>query len=381
MILMAFEVALKKPICTDSMVVEKIDILSEKSMSPDFHSSSIYNCKYLKVSNPKFEEMRLFNQLEPRLKRLEIGLGNLVDARPVRLVLALNKQDFFEVSESKVVVGTNQIKSGQLEYGIGKALLKQKMQTDADQSSLYFDALLALLVHHKVPSSTWSDKIWSDYDNLTFLQKLEFKNKLKVDILKVEKAPEFKLSGAIDLLIEIDKPDRIELSELKKQIQSKKGLSVAVKTSTGFYILPFMNSISADKIKNYKIHSKIIFADEKHLFKPVKPFFDLTERILVMAVTKETDLKSVDFRPLIDLNFEKFWARHLQFKMIQIHGPSFVFALKKHSSDLSLSNLFDVEFTRHFGVKSLGWETSDWKKDIKAFKPVALVDAIQLFRL
>lgn len=110
----------------------------------------------------------------------------------------------------------------------------------------------------------------------------------------------------------------------------------------------------------------------------IEKYFDKVDK-LILVNHCQTD-QSFKFEPLFEKGFNQFYTVNTQLKFIQFHLPS----LKMIKEEISLQqNFFDLVKSRNLeqkDFKALGWSQLEWKNDLKAYKPKAVVDAIEYFR-
>ena len=155
-------------------------------------------------------------------------------------------------------------------------------------------------------------------------------------------------------------------------------LQIAIKDKAQIWILPGRSSLP---VKSFdQIHS------QQHVFLAclglkeidMQQFFSRTEKLLMIKGCDQN--KNVDFSALVTDGIQNFSRKNKHLAFIQFHLPSFE---SKAKELLHIKNFFDLVQSRDVSkpeFQTLGWRQIQWYEESQAYKPQAVVDAIELFR-
>ncbi len=133
------------------------------------------------------------------------------------------------------------------------------------------------------------------------------------------------------------------------------------------------------KVKNLKTAARVYLAQNKLSKVPFKSFFTNTEKLIVFDVNQKTE--TLNFKYLFKNDLKNFLATNRKFDFIQFHLPSMQFRLAKLENTQNYFQLLQANRKSNVKQRGLGWESLSWSEDVQAFKPIALYDVIQYFRL
>ena len=111
----------------------------------------------------------------------------------------------------------------------------------------------------------------------------------------------------------------------------------------------------------------------------MKQFFNQAEKLLLIKGCDQK--KNIDFGSLVTKGVQAFSGNNKQLAFIQFHLPSFEMKAKELAH---IKNFFELVNTRDVTkpeFQTLGWSQIQWFEESQAYKPQAVVDAIQLFRV
>jgi hypothetical protein len=110
----------------------------------------------------------------------------------------------------------------------------------------------------------------------------------------------------------------------------------------------------------------------------VEQFFQKAEKLMLVNECDQT--VDYNFDSLFRDGIKGFIGKNHKFNFVQLHVPS----LEMIKNDLAPSqNFFELVKTRDINrkeFKTLGWSKIQWKNDLHAYRPEAVIDAIEYFR-
>lgn len=155
-------------------------------------------------------------------------------------------------------------------------------------------------------------------------------------------------------------------------------LQIAVKDLNQIWILPTQSSLPLKTFDQMKSQQHVFFACLGLKDINMSQFFNQTEKLLLVKGCDEK--KKVDFASLVSGGVRSFSGANKNLAFIQFHLPSFEMKAKELAH---IKNFFELVKNRDVTraeFQTLGWSQIKWYEDSQAYKPEAVVDAIQLFR-
>lgn len=155
-------------------------------------------------------------------------------------------------------------------------------------------------------------------------------------------------------------------------------LQIAIKDQDQIWILPTQSSLplkTFDQIKSQQ-HVFLACLGLKDINMP--QFFNQTEKLLLIKGC-EQKIK-IDFASLVSGGVRSFSSHNKNLAFIQFHLPSFEMKGKELAH---IKNFFELVKNRDVNkseFQTLGWSQIKWNEDSQAYKPEAIIDAIELFR-
>lgn len=155
-------------------------------------------------------------------------------------------------------------------------------------------------------------------------------------------------------------------------------LQLAIKDKNQIWILPNQSSLPLTSFDQIKSQQQIYFACLGLKEIQMSQFFNQAEKLLLIRGCDQK--KNIDFQPLVAKGIQEFSAKNKQLAFIQFHLPSFEMKAKELAH---IKNFF--EFVKERDVskpefQTLGWRQIQWFEDSQAYKPQAVIDAIEMFR-
>jgi hypothetical protein len=155
-------------------------------------------------------------------------------------------------------------------------------------------------------------------------------------------------------------------------------VQVAVKDKSSIWILPSKTALPIKVFNEIKARQIVFMGCDNSKNIHVEKFFQKAEKLMLV---NECDEKvEYNFDSLFKDGVKTFISKNHQFNFVQLHVPS----LEMIRNDLEPSqNFFELVKNRDMSrkeFKTLGWNKVQWKKDMQAYRPEAVIDAIEYFR-
>lgn len=408
MLIMAFQISFKKPLCIDSNIVYKIDSLASQK------KESIFSCSQAKKINfsPFFYDNK--NLLEAKLKATEIRLSRLNIQSKFAIAIDAVRTQLVEIKPNSVLISTDLLDTEILEHSIFKLGLARKLLTQDDEflnvvSDFYF--LNSQSEYKNLLSQAWNEAFLRlDFltqrrvfiavtaklrnakldERLTSLQKLlnlldessiadeaqlqaiiAFKTHLNqsLQILGFLGAP-----AQLDLVLEVADANSVKekLIELSLRYPQKK---VVVQDPRGRYLLPAFLPISTQP----KTHYQVVISSERVDKKKIEKYLQHSDKLIFIEA--DSSSKSLDLSPIFSRDMQVFLTQNKKIKFIQFDLASFNLKLKELSSIKDYFAFVKQRANSEQEYAPLGWKSTLWNSEMKAYKPLAAIDAIQFFRI
>lgn len=416
MILMGFEVGTKKPLCISSKIVNKIDrvALSEDATSKSTFTESIYSCSTYKIPAFSVYFYENLDSLNSRLSKIEkvsalLGLHG-------RLDIEINETSSgqLKLKNNKIIVSRDSLDNGNLEKLVVSVLLLQNMKFESAQ----FVGFLSGWLTGQVNADSGIEEIWNDsFQNLDLYEKFKFKEAV---FSELRKFPDFRHKSLSENMLDLLKSESSSVQSFKTVFEDKmKNLGIADTSSgvdlifqnksgsdfdsenllalakrfktkrilfedeTGAYVLPTMAKLDASANSQLKTQLRVLLVDNKTALN-FNPYFKNTERLVVFkskAVASKLNFSNLFASEDLTKNELSFLNANKNFDVIQFHVPS----LRYRQSQLSqIKDYFGLlKEAKSFAAKKkqLGWESEVWSIEAQAFKPIAVYDVIQYYRI
>ncbi|AZZ38008.1 hypothetical protein CIK05_14750 [Bdellovibrio sp. qaytius] len=185
-----------------------------------------------------------------------------------------------------------------------------------------------------------------------------------------------------DFMVEI--PDHLDTaSPLFKSLEaaSKQNLNlqIAVKDQDQIWILPSRSGLSLKIFDQVKIRQHVFFACPILKEIEMAQFAANSEKLLMIKGCDSQ--KSYAFDMLFKYGAQEFTKTESQLAFIQFHLPS----LQQRLDDLKhIKNFFELVQNRDVTQREfqlLGWQDVQWNEKYQFYKPKAVIDAIEFFRV
>jgi len=496
----------KNPICIDSKVVERLDIVLATGANSENQQSkyqSIYSCQDKVQMSYNQEALELAQAISPRINSITNTLESIRPfEKKLRITIRKDNPLKFEIKNSQLQIGTSLLRAeGHFERGLIKLWIDEKKSAKKVQTQLS-DEVWADFLFYAIKGSlamedpltgiqtriglsqwpqvlkntdTYCDSAWKlsehfescglfqsfdadslyrvtatlslrpllstalikSYKGLNFANKnkvisqidyflsrrqypsekvieslLLESNPLKQGVLSIKNFSDFFVTAEVmeqrefkqlysgltyelqnmgvtdsfaeayfDYLIEFP----IEISsqsklfkDLEKAAFKKLNLQVAIKDKNKIWILPSKTALPLSAFDGIKARQIIFFACSSLKEFKIEQFINKSEKLMLI---KGCD-QSVDyhFAGLFESGVKEFLRQNTELKFVQFHLPS----LEMKQLELShVSNFFQLVEKRDVNspeFRTLGWSQIQWSDEYHAYKPKAIIDAIEYFR-
>lgn len=155
-------------------------------------------------------------------------------------------------------------------------------------------------------------------------------------------------------------------------------LQIAVKDQDQIWILPTQSSLPLKTFDQMKTQQHVFFACLGLKDINMSQFFNQTDKLLLIKGCDSN--KKFDFASLVSGGVRSFSSHNKNLAFIQFHLPSFEMKAKELAH---IKNFFELVKNRDVSkaeFQTLGWSQIKWYEDSQAYKPDAVIDAIELFR-
>jgi hypothetical protein len=422
MVLMGFEAGTKKPLCISSNIVNKIDRitaqpskirLQNNAITGGSSKETIYSCSVHKI--PAFSAYFQENseELSSKLGKIEkiaalSGMHGKLD-----VVIDENQTDILKLDKNVLVVSTDKLNDPEFSKLFMLGLMAQSKVSESEA----FNTFLAGWLSDDVQDDSVMEEVWKEsFDSLSLFQKFEFKEAVFSNLRKTkyfsnksvtenmmtllesqkssvkffkdvlsEKLKTYGLiegSSTFDLVFQNLNQEKADIKNLITLAKEHKDKRILFQDGTGSYILPFMIPLSDDLNKSVTANLKVLMAG-KNSKVSFEKYFGNTERLMIFKSTGEVEeLKWKALFATDDLIKNEIALLHdnKTFDVIQFHVPS----MKSRQAQLKhIGDYFNLLKDSKADAKKikLGWDSEQWSSDAQAYKPVAIYDVIQYYRI
>lgn len=166
---------------------------------------------------------------------------------------------------------------------------------------------------------------------------------------------------------------------LQKIASQNPQLQIALKDKDQIWILPSLSSLPLSSFDQVKSQQLTFFACLGLKEIQMQHFFNQAEKLLLIKGCDQK--KNIDFQSLVSKGIQAFSAKNKQLAFIQFHLPSFEMKAKELAHIKNFFELVNVRDVSKPEFQTLGWRQIQWFEESQAYKPQAVVDAIELFRV
>lgn len=191
------------------------------------------------------------------------------------------------------------------------------------------------------------------------------------------------LSGQrFDVIVEVPRAAGKKMAaDLLALSRSFPDLKIAFKTDGGTYLLPSVLQVPPEMEPDLRAEYRLIFSAGGGITPElIRSYMENSQRLVFVDL--KAGREEISLKPLFTGGMKAFLSANRQLDFVQLHLPSY----RLKSSALSgVRDYFAFVRTRGGSFRkeqrALGWEQTEWLKDLQAFKPVANFDVIQYFRI
>ncbi len=414
MILMGFEVGTKKPLCISSKIVNKIDRVSlEDASSESILTETLYSCSNYKI--PRFSTYFYENlgAIDARLHKIERAASLLGLMGRVDIEINETTTGQLKLKNNKIAVSADRLEDPELEKLFVTVLLLQNMKFESAQFAGF---LAGWLTGHAATDSA-VEEIWYDsFESLNTLEQFNFRESVFAELRKYPDFPHKSLleniqtllgqetnsvlhfksvfnqrlqnlgaastSPVADLIFENKSDSDFDSASLLTLAKSYKAKRVVFEEKGSSYVLPFMTKMDSSLKAQLTTPLRVLLVDTNTKLN-FDSYLKNTERLIVFK-TKAAD-SQLKFSGLFVSNDVKknelaFLNANKGFDVIQFHIPTFKYTKAQMGPVKDYFGL--LKKAKSFAVKKmLGWESEVWSIEAQAFKPVAVYDVIQYYRI
>lgn len=155
-------------------------------------------------------------------------------------------------------------------------------------------------------------------------------------------------------------------------------VQVAVKDQNSIWILPSKTALPIKVFNQIQARQIVFMGCDNPKNNHVEQFFQKAEKLMLVNECDQT--VEYNFDSLFREGIKAFIGKNHKFNFVQLHVPS----LEMIRNDLAPSqNFFELVKNRDISrkeFKTLGWSKIQWKNDLHAYRPEAVIDAIEYFR-
>lgn len=155
-------------------------------------------------------------------------------------------------------------------------------------------------------------------------------------------------------------------------------VQVAVKDQNSIWILPSKTALPIKVFNQIQARQIVFMGCDNPKNNHVEQFFQKAEKLMLVNECDQT--VEYNFDSLFRNGIKAFIGKNHKFNFVQLHVPS----LEMIRNDLAPSqNFFELVKNRDISrkeFKTLGWSKIQWKNDLHAYRPEAVIDAIEYFR-
>lgn len=155
-------------------------------------------------------------------------------------------------------------------------------------------------------------------------------------------------------------------------------IQVALRDHEFIWLLPSKTALPLSVFDQIQSRQTLYINCERGIRKNLGTFFRKTEKLMLI---KGCDQKTVyDFDSLFKSGIKSFMSANSKLSFVQLHMASLEMVQGTLSPAQNFFELLQDYNIERAELKSLGWSSVQWKKDLQAYRPEAVVDAIEYFR-
>lgn len=155
-------------------------------------------------------------------------------------------------------------------------------------------------------------------------------------------------------------------------------VQVALKDNNNIWILPSKTALSLSVFSQIQSRQTVLLSCDTQKMVSIERFFKKTEKL--MLINECNQRIAYDFDSLFHDGVKSFITQNHKFNFIQLHMPSLEMVHNKLPASQNFFELVKNYDINRKEFKTLGWNSIEWKKDMQAYRPEAVIDAIEYFR-
>lgn len=166
--------------------------------------------------------------------------------------------------------------------------------------------------------------------------------------------------------------------ELSAAAVKNPDVQIAVKDKKNIWILPSRTALPLTVFNQIQARQIVFMGCDHHNTIHVEQFFKKTEKLMLVNDCNQTI--TYDFNSLFQGGIKAFIGKNHKFNFVQLHVPSLEMIRHEIGSSQNFFELVKNRDVNKKEFKMLGWSKVQWKKDLQAYRPEAVIDAIEYFR-
>lgn len=184
-----------------------------------------------------------------------------------------------------------------------------------------------------------------------------------------------------DILIEI--PDELDVNSvffkaIEKASLENMNLQVAIKDHQNIWIMPSKTYLPQTAFDDVKAKQTVYFACLNLKQISIQKFYESTEKLMMVKGCSQNE--NYKMASLFSGGIKDFSKVNPQMKFVQFHMPSLEMKQQELSHVVDYFKLVENRDMNSPEFRTLGWVQIQWSDEYYAYKPKAIVDAIEFFR-
>ena len=404
MVLLAIEVAVKRPLCINSSIVQRFDIIDSAG-----DRQSVYACSAYK--NGGFSQLFFDhrNSIEKKVARVE-SLFMSMGINPRLSVIWSDDRKIRTLSEVQVMATSSSLAAKDFETDLVESGLRSHLQA----ANPKFERFLAQNLTDNFDEEDVFSDLWARAKS-----KLNWREALQVDLSLRRRIPELKgmktqtmtesillllhsqdealnkmreaVEGEFrefgllpsheryDLVLEVPEGDGIDKEKLVQVVKKFSDRRIVMKTGEFYFILPYWTPVPKVEATKLRADLRVVFLNSENQRVNLNSFIDRSEKVILFNA--DSKINSVILNDLIAGDVKKFLRTNSKFSFVQLHMPSFKHKMPGAAAQMNLFRLLRDKSDISSARLRFGWAKETWSNDVKAVQPIALYDAIQYYRI
>lgn len=165
---------------------------------------------------------------------------------------------------------------------------------------------------------------------------------------------------------------------LEKAAVKNPQVQVALMDHQSIWLLPSKTALPLDVFDQIRSRQILYINCERGIRKNLGTFFKKTEKLMLIKDCNQTVVYNFD--SLFQSGIKSFITANSKVSFVQLHMASLEMVQGTLSPAQNFFELLQNHDIERAEFKSLGWSAVQWKKDLQAYRPEAVVEAIEYFR-